>query len=86
MIAFGGLSRNKQVGLRLAKGESCHDILASMKEVAEGVPTAAVAVELAEKHGLQLPIFKAVHAILQGRLEVHDASRYLFSLPLSEED
>ena len=36
---FGPLSRNRQVGYRLGKGESLEDILESMSEVAEGVAT-----------------------------------------------
>jgi len=37
LTAFGSLSRNRQVGVRLGKGEKVEDILASMGEVAEGV-------------------------------------------------
>lgn len=39
LTAFGSLSRNRQVGVRLGKGEKVEDILASMGEVAEGVCT-----------------------------------------------
>ena len=39
LTSFGGLSRNKSVGLEIAKGRTVSDILGSMKEVAEGVPT-----------------------------------------------
>ena len=37
LTAFGTLSRNRQVGSRLGRGEKLDDILASMGEVAEGV-------------------------------------------------
>lgn len=46
LTAFGGLSRNKKVGLRLAGGESLQEIMDSSSEVAEGIPTLEVIVEL----------------------------------------
>lgn len=46
LTAFGGLSRNKKVGLRLAGGESLQEIIDSSNEVAEGIPTLEVIVEL----------------------------------------
>lgn len=39
----------------------------------EGVPTAHVAVEFAKQSGLDLPIFSAIAAILDGDLKIEDA-------------
>src|SRR5207237_2163000 len=50
------LSRNRQVGERLGKGESIDEILGSMNMVAEGVKNAHTVMELAARHGVDLPI------------------------------
>ena len=56
-------SRNHQVGERLARGESIATIRATMKMVAEGVPTAKAALQLAQPLGIELPITEQVHAV-----------------------
>ncbi len=58
------LSRNRQVGLRIGKGESLETILSGMKMVAEGVRTTAAARRLAQIHAVELPIIEETHAIL----------------------
>lgn len=61
-------SRNHQVGGRLAHGERIGDILGSMKMVAEGVPTAQAALQMAQSLGVELPITEQVHAVVaQGK-------------------
>ena len=61
---FSPLSRNRGVGARLAAGERMDDILAGMKEVAEGVPTALAVHRQAKKLGIDMPITRAVHSVL----------------------
>lgn len=56
-------SRNHQVGQRLARGESIATIRASMKMVAEGVPTAKAALQMAQHLGIELPITEQVYAV-----------------------
>jgi glycerol-3-phosphate dehydrogenase (NAD(P)+) len=58
------LSRNRYVGLELAKGRSLDDILAGMKSVAEGVTTTQAARELAERYGVDMPITKTIYGVL----------------------
>eukprot|EP00743_Colponemidia_sp_Colp-15_P001615 GILK01001763.1.p1 GENE.GILK01001763.1~~GILK01001763.1.p1 ORF type:complete len:345 (-),score=62.86 GILK01001763.1:175-1173(-) len=86
LTAFGGQSRNKIFGIRIAKGETKQQILDSMEEVAEGVPTAQVAADLAEKHNLHLPIFAVVQRMLQGELTAVEAVTMLMNEPLRLED
>src|SRR5262249_51971420 len=50
------LSRNRYVGVELARGRKLEDILAGMKMVAEGVRTCSVVLELAAEHGVEMPI------------------------------
>ena len=62
------LSRNHTVGRELAKGRNLDDILASMSEVAEGVPTTRAAFALGERLGVELPIIEQMHHVLfEGR-------------------
>jgi glycerol-3-phosphate dehydrogenase (NAD(P)+) len=64
LTATGGLSRNRSLGLALARGERLGDYTATHRTVAEGVNTARSAVGLAARHGVELPITAQVAAIL----------------------
>ncbi|NOK05683.1 MULTISPECIES: NAD(P)H-dependent glycerol-3-phosphate dehydrogenase [Myxococcus] len=63
LTCTGELSRNRHVGMELGKGRKLPDILADMKEVAEGVKTARSAHELEVKTGVELPICHQVYLI-----------------------
>ena len=58
------LSRNRHVGLEVAKGRPLDDVLAEMKSVAEGVSTTKAAYELSKRYGVEMPITATIHAIL----------------------
>ena len=62
-------SRNRKVGEQLGKGRQLEDILAEMHMVAEGVKTASVALELAEKHHLDVPICAMIDKVVKGQIE-----------------
>ncbi len=64
LTSTGDLSRNRQVGLGLAAGESVAQILARLGHVAEGVGTARTARALAERLGVDMPITREVAAVL----------------------
>ena len=66
LTCTGDLSRNRQVGLRLAAGDSLADITSSMHMVAEGVKTTRAVCVLAEKLHVDLPIAEAVSRVLDG--------------------
>ena len=68
LTATGSLSRNRAVGLALAAGRSLPEALAELGHVAEGVPTAAVALARAQALGVEMPITAAVVAVLEGRI------------------
>lgn len=59
-------SRNFSLGKALGEGQSAQSLMSDRRTVAEGAHTAPVLVELAEKHGVAMPIVGAVHALLQG--------------------
>lgn len=73
LTTTGDLSRNRQVGLRLARGEKLADILAALGHVAEGVYSATTVAARARACGIEMPITEAVVALLEGRIGVHDA-------------
>jgi glycerol-3-phosphate dehydrogenase (NAD(P)+) len=58
-------SRNRAVGERLGKGESIQTIMGGMKQVAEGVWNARAARDLADEHGINMPITREVCAIVE---------------------
>ena len=70
-------SRNHYVGYHLALGRTLDDIIGGMDMIAEGVPTTQAAVRLAEQAGVEMPITRAVHAVLFEGLRPRDAVRQL---------
>jgi glycerol-3-phosphate dehydrogenase (NAD(P)+) len=85
LTCTGNLSRNRQVGIKLASGLQLEDILASMTTVAEGVKTTLVAMELARRHGVDLPIAAEMEAVIHGGRSPHEAIRRLMSRSLRSE-
>ena len=61
-------SRNRHVGEELGKGRSLHEILDSMRMVAEGVETTPAVLGLARRLGVEMPISEKVGAVLAGEL------------------
>ncbi len=58
------LSRNHRLGVELAAGRAWSDIETSLPGVAEGAYTVRAAVALAERHAVEMPIAREVHAVL----------------------
>jgi glycerol-3-phosphate dehydrogenase (NAD(P)+) len=67
LTCTGSLSRNRHVGIELARGRSISEIVAGMKMVAEGVKTTTAALALGRKHGVELPIANQMAEVLAGR-------------------
>ena len=70
LTCTGSLSRNRHVGIELARGRSLHDFVAGMKMVAEGVRTTGAALALGARHGVELPIATQMAEVLDGRIDV----------------
>ena len=73
LTCTGNLSRNRHVGVELAKGRRLADIVATMKMVAEGVNTTRAVLALGARYGVELPITEQMAAVLDGRVEVRAA-------------
>lgn len=85
---FGPLSRNRNLGIRLGKGEKLKDILKSSTEVAEGVDTAYSLAKLIKRTNksyrtdLKFPIVLGVCEILKGKITAEEGLESMMSLPL----
>lgn len=73
LTCTGTLSRNRHVGIELARGRSLEEIVAGMKMVAEGVRTTGAALALGAQHGVELPIATQMAEVLAGRSDVRAA-------------
>ncbi|MCW5592957.1 MAG: NAD(P)-dependent glycerol-3-phosphate dehydrogenase [Burkholderiales bacterium] len=64
LTCTGDLSRNRDVGLRLAKGQALADILRELGHVAEGVQSATSVRDIARMRAVEMPITEAVCGVL----------------------
>ena len=85
LTCTGDLSRNRQVGKRLARGQKLMDILGEMKMVAEGVKTTQAVYQLSKKLKVDLPITEQVNAILYEDKDPSLAVRELMTRALKDE-
>ena len=85
LTCTGDLSRNRQLGLRLAAGESLEGALRELGHVAEGVTTARELAELAASLQVDMPITQAVAGILRGELPPREAVAALLARELKDE-
>lgn len=85
LTCTGDLSRNRQLGLRLARGESLEGALRELGHVAEGATTALEAARLARQLGVETPITTAVAQILQQELPPREAVSALLARGLKDE-
>ncbi|MCD8140950.1 MAG: NAD(P)-dependent glycerol-3-phosphate dehydrogenase [Planctomycetaceae bacterium] len=79
-------SRNRAVGRRLAGGETLETILASINGVPESVSTTSLAVSLAKKHHIDMPITEQVAAVLWDRKSPQQALDELMNRARKDED
>lgn len=85
LTSFGPLSRNYQLGVKIAKGESLSDIENSSKMVVEGVETTKAIKKLSEEIGLEMPITDKVFEILFEGKEPKSAIKELMTRSLKSE-
>ena len=77
------LSRNFNVGYRLAKGETLAEIIASTDEVAEGVNTVQIAKKCSDYYKVRTPITSTLYQVLFEEMTVKKALGYLMRYPLN---
>jgi glycerol-3-phosphate dehydrogenase (NAD(P)+) len=81
LTCTGNLSRNRNVGLKLAQGQKLEQIIIDLGHVAEGVLTCKEVYNLSQKLAVEMPITKAVYDVLYNH---HDIKATIESLLLRE--
>lgn len=85
LTATGSLSRNRALGIELARGRKLEEILAATRTVAEGVNTTRAALELARRYQVEMPITEQIYQVLyHGRSPLQSIAD-LMQRPLREE-
>ncbi|TKR30290.1 NAD(P)-dependent glycerol-3-phosphate dehydrogenase [Luteimonas gilva] len=79
LTCTGDLSRNRRLGLALGRGQSIDDAVREIGQVVESVQTADEVMRQAERHGVELPISRAVQAVLHGEITPADGLRQLLA-------
>jgi glycerol-3-phosphate dehydrogenase (NAD(P)+) len=64
LTCTGDLSRNRQLGMKVAEGVSPKEYLAKQRSVAEGYTTAVAARALAHQKNVDMPITEQVYLVL----------------------
>lgn len=85
LTTTGDLSRNRQVGLRLARGDTLDTILEDLGHVAEGVTTAREVSGLAAELQIDMPITRGVCRMLFDGLPAAEAVEALLSREIKAE-
>jgi glycerol-3-phosphate dehydrogenase (NAD(P)+) len=85
LTCHGELSRNRMVGIELARGRALGDIVGSMRMVAEGIKTTSAAVELARLHEVEMPISGQMFEMLHSQVSPREAIRRLMDRSLKGE-
>ncbi len=78
-------SRNRTLGERLGSGETLDEIMGGMNQVAEGVRTARLVLDLAEQYDVEMPIHAEIHGLVHHGRSPMDAYRGLVALPPGSE-
>lgn len=78
-------SRNHHVGFQLGRGKSLEQIIEEMNEVAEGVKTSKVVMELAQDYKVDMPISKEIYKVLYEGNTVNEAFKGLIRYEIGSE-
>ena len=79
LTCTGDLSRNRRVGLALARGTALAEVLAGLGHTAEGVHTARAVTELALALKVEMPITRAVCQVLDDSRQARGAVQELLA-------
>lgn len=79
------IGRNRSAGERIGRGELAKQVIENTSSVIEGIPSTRAVLELAKRHGVELPIVSAVSSVLFEDVSPADAIRSLMTRPLRGE-
>lgn len=80
------LSRNRTAGRLIGEGKTLEQVAEEMTQVAEGIKSGAAVLDLASKHGVEMPITQAVVAVIEGKVDVSSMARMLLQRELKSEE
>ena len=79
LTCTGDLSRNRRLGLALGRGVSIADAVAEIGQVVESVQTVDTVMQLATRHGIELPITAHVQRVLHEEITPAEGMRALLA-------
>lgn len=79
LTCTGDLSRNRRLGLALGRGRAIDEAVREIGQVVESIQTADEVMRQGERHGVELPISRAVRAVLHGELTPTEALQTLMA-------
>jgi len=79
------VSRNRMIGLKIAKGVPVEEIVSGMKMVAEGIKTSLSTYGLAKNMGIEMPISTEVYNIIYKGKDPRKAVKDLMTRELKVE-
>ncbi|MGD6978024.1 MULTISPECIES: NAD(P)H-dependent glycerol-3-phosphate dehydrogenase [Citricoccus] len=79
------LSRNRSAGRLLGQGLDVAATTARLRQTAEGMKSVSAVVDLARRHGVEMPISEAINAVIAGRLDVDTLAGLLLARDLKPE-
>jgi len=80
------MSRNYTVGSMLGQGKKIDDILATLGSVAEGVKTSKAVCDLAQKHGIEVPVSSAIYEAVYTDITPQEVLSKLMNRKLKKEE
>ena len=80
------MSRNYTVGAMLGKGKKVDDILKELGSVAEGVKTSKAVCDLAQKHGIEVPVSSAIYEAVYTDITPQEVLSKLMNRKLKKEE
>ena len=86
LTCTGEYSRNREVGVRLAKGQPLEEILTGLGHVAEGVFTAAEVIGRSKQFGIDMPITQEVNAVIHNGKSPREAVLDLLGRAIKSEN
>jgi glycerol-3-phosphate dehydrogenase (NAD(P)+) len=79
LSAASDQSRNRRLGLAMAKGQTLKSYLMGLDGVVEGAVSAQAVPVLTKRYGVEMPVCEALHAVLYGGKPVQEAVQELMS-------
>ena len=79
------LSRNRTAGKLYGEGHTTEEVIATMRQTAEGVKSVPAVVTLAHTYNVEMPIAEAINAVVAGTIEINDIAQLLLGRDLKPE-